>query len=257
MKLITTERRSVPHKINGTAFRCTFIMNFKTRNITLDFKDITIKLTVVDNIDELFDALIEKGETHPDYVDQRIPYWAELWASAVAMSEYLVENQHLITPFPSNRDASAVSVTEIGCGLGLPSIVAGKLGAEVCLTDYDKDSLDFAKMNWEQNLPHKTARFELLDWRNPDPAVAADLLLASDVAYEKRAFEPLLGTFKQLLKPNGTILLTEPNREMFRPFVETLHTEGYAVKHSQRQVTLKDHLFLVNIYEINSCAGNF
>lgn len=217
-------------------------MNFKTRNITLDFKDIAIKLTVVDNIDELFDALIEKGETHPDYVDQRIPYWAELWASAVAMSEYLVENQHLITP--------SVKVTEIGCGLGLPSIIAGKLGAEVCLTDYDKDSLDFAKMNWERNLPHKTARFEQLDWRNPDPSVAADLLLASDVAYEKRAFEPLLTTFKELLKPNGIILLAEPNREMFRPFVDTLHTEGYSVKHSQRQVTLKGHTFLINVYEL-------
>ena len=105
-------------------------MDFKTRDITLDFQDIRVNLTVVDNIDDLFDALIEKGETHPDYIDQRIPYWAELWASAVAMSEYLVENQQLITTFPkqSGFPSSTVKVTEIGCGLGLPSIIAGKLG---------------------------------------------------------------------------------------------------------------------------------
>ena len=217
-------------------------MDFKTRDITLDFQDIRVNLTVVDNIDDLFDALIEKGETHPDYIDQRIPYWAELWASAVAMSEYLVENQQLTT--------SPVKVTEIGCGLGLPSIIAGKLGAEVCLTDYDMDSLDFAKQNWTKNLPHKNARFQQLDWRNPDPSVAADLLLASDVAYEKRAFEPLLKTFQQLLKPNGTILLTEPNREMFKPFISSLDTEGYAFKQTQRNITLKNHVFLINIYEI-------
>lgn len=217
-------------------------MTFKTKDISLTFNDLVVKLTIVENLDELFDNLIQKGDNHPDVLDERIPYWAELWASALAMSEYLVENQYLIYP--------SVSVTEIGCGLGLPSIVAGKLGAEVCLTDYDKDSLDFAKMNWQQNLPEKTARFELLDWRNPDPSVSADLLLASDVAYEKRAFEPLLTTFKELLKPNGAILLTEPNREIFRPFVETLDTEGYAVKHSQRQVTLKGHTFLINVYEL-------
>ena len=217
-------------------------MDFKTRDITLDFQDIRVNLTVVDNIDDLFDALIEKGETHPDYIDQRIPYWAELWASAVAMSEYLVENQQLTPP--------SVKVTEIGCGLGLPSIIAGKLGAEVCLTDYDMDSLDFAKQNWTKNLPDKNARFQQLDWRNPDPSVAADLLLASDVAYEKRAFEPLLKTFQELLKPDGTILLTEPNREMFKPFISSLDTEGYAFKQTQRNITLKNHTFLVNIYEI-------
>lgn len=232
-------------------------MTFKTKDISLTFNDLVVKLTIVENLDELFDNLIQKGDNHPDVVDERIPYWAELWASALAMSEYLVENQQLITPsvnlgFGISDLGAALpkSVTEIGCGLGLPSIIAGKLGAEVCLTDYDKDSLDFAKMNWQKNLPEKTARFKLLDWRNPDPSVSADLLLASDVAYEKRAFEPLLTTFKELLKPNGAILLTEPNREIFRPFVETLDTEGYAVKHSQRQVTLKGHTFLINVYEL-------
>ncbi len=231
-------------------------MDFKTRDITLHFQHIPIRLTLIDNIDELFNALIEKGETHPDFVDQRIPYWAELWASAVAMSAYLVENQQLIPP--------SVKTTEIGCGLGLPSIVAGKLGAEVCLTDYDTDALNFAKMNWEQNLPNKMARFQQLDWRNFDPSpmnrdastVSADLLLASDVAYEERAFEPLLAAFKQLLKPNGTLLITEPNRAMFQPFLTRLNTEGYAAKHSERKVTLKEHEFLVNIYEIRKKIKN-
>ena len=98
--------------------------------------------------------------------------------------------------------------------------------------------------------PNKNARFQQLDWRNPDPSVAADLLLASDVAYEKRAFEPLLKTFQELLKPDGTILLTEPNREMFKPFISSLDTEGYAFKQTQRNITLKNHTFLINIYEI-------
>ena len=66
----------------------------------------------------------------------------------------------------------------------------------------------------------------------------------------RRAFEPLLKTFQQLLKPNGTILLTEPNREMFKPFISSLDTEGYAFKQTQRNINLKNHTFLVNIYEI-------
>ncbi len=218
-------------------------MSFKTKDISLTFKEIDVKLTIIENLDELFDNLIRKGDDHPDVLDERIPYWAELWASALAMSWYLVENQHLITP--------SVTVTEIGCGLGLPSIIAGKLGAEVCLTDYDDDALNFAKQNWEQNLPHKIARFEQLDWRNPDPSLSADLLLASDVAYEKRAFEPLLNAFSTLLKPKGTILITEPNRPVSTDFFSNLHTEGYTVKGEQRSVELKGHSFLIYIYLIN------
>ncbi len=220
-----------------------FKMQFKTKDISLIVKDLDIKLTIIENIDELFESLIKKGENHPDVVDERIPYWAELWASALAMSEYLVENQELLPP--------SVKLTEIGCGLGLPSIIAGKLGAQdVCLTDYDQDALDFAKMNWAQNLPDKKARFEQLDWRNPDPSVAADVLLCSDVAYEKRAFEPLLNAFKTLLKPNGTILITEPNRPVSRDFFSNLNTEGYDIKKESRTILHKNHAHLINIFNL-------
>lgn len=217
-------------------------MYFKTKNISLTFNELDVKLTIIENLDELFNNLILKGDEHPDVVDERIPYWAELWASALAMSEYLVENQHLIN--------AETLVTEIGCGLGLPSIIAGKLGAEVCLTDYDDDALAFAKLNWEQNLPHKKARFQQLDWRNPDPSVSADILLASDVAYEKRAFEPLLNAFSTLLKPNGMILITEPNRPVSTDFFSNLYTEGYFVEKEQRSVELRGYSFLINIYLI-------
>ena len=72
-------------------------MNFNTENLTLSIAHLKVHLTVITNLDELFDALIEKGSDHEDVQDERIPYWAELWASAIGMSEYLVENQ-LITP---------------------------------------------------------------------------------------------------------------------------------------------------------------
>ena len=217
-------------------------MDFLTKNINVAIGNFDVKLTIIENIDALFDALIQKGVDHDDVKDERIPYWAELWASAIAMSLYLVENQLV-----SNEK----SVTEIGCGLGLPSIVAGLLGAkEVVLTDYLPEALDFAKQNWLHNLPNKNAHFQVLDWRNPDSSVSADILLASDVAYESRAFEPLLNAFKILLKPQGTILITEPNRYISKKFFLGLDTEGYDVKHSTMNIERKGHVFLINIYEL-------
>jgi predicted nicotinamide N-methyase len=217
-------------------------MNFQTEDIPLKIAHLGIKLTVITNLDELFDAHLQKDDDHADVQDERIPYWAELWASAIGMSEYLIENQ-LITPDKK--------VLEIGCGLGLPSIVAGLLGAKnVTLSDYFQAALDFAEMNWLKNLPLQKAKFLKMDWRNIPPSVETDILLASDVAYEKRAFEPLLKAFKKLLTPHGTILISEPNRYISKAFFSNLHKEGYNVKHIEKYVERKGHTFLINLYEV-------
>lgn len=221
-----------------------YLMKFKTNDITLPIGQFNVKLTTIDNIDELYDALIQKGSDHEDVKDERIPYWAELWASAIGMSRYLVDNQ-LVT--------SETSVLEIGCGLGLPSIVAGLQGAkQVVMSDYLSEALDFAQHNWSQNVFDKNPILNVMDWRTPDPSVSADLLLASDVAYEARAFEPLLRAFKTLVKPNGRILISEPNRPVSKDFFSNLkNTEGYHVKHTQMIVERKGHNFTVNVYELN------
>jgi predicted nicotinamide N-methyase len=224
-------------------------MEFKTENNTLQFGDLSVDLTVIQNLDELFDALVQKGSDHPDVVDERIPYWADLWASAIGLSRYLVDNQSFI------KDKI---VLEIGCGLGLPAIVAGKIGAQqVTATDYLPEALDFAKLNWERNLTRDNAEFSVLDWRNiptelkkRTPQYKADILLAADVAYEKRAFEPLLDAFKYLIKPDGKILIAEPNRVVSKQFFEDLKHQGFVVNKTIFEVERRGHLFTVNVFTL-------
>lgn len=228
-------------------------MKFETANISLKIAQWDIQLTTVTNIDALFNALIQKGSDHEDVKDERIPYWAELWASSLAMAHYIAENT-IIT--------EGVRVTEIGCGLALPSIIAGKMGAEVTMTDYLNDALDFATLNWNQNLPTLKPHTHIVDWRTPDLSVSADILLASDVAYEARAFEPLLNAFRILLRPNGRIIITEPNRPVSREFFSQLDTllshsnteEGYSLKHTSTFIELKGHRHTVNIYDVRKLS---
>ncbi len=225
-------------------------MVFKTENIVLNFDDFAIDLTVIENLDELFEALVNKGTEHPDVVDERIPYWADLWASAIGMSHYLVDNQLLI----KNK-----IVFEIGAGLGLPSIVAGKLGAaHTIITDYLPEALNFAQQNWVRNLTLKNVEFDLLDWRNiPEkykdlpPQYKADILLAADVAYEKRAFEPLHFAFKHLIKPEGKIIIAEPNRFISKNFFNDLINHGFNVQKKALNIERRNHNFTINIFELN------
>jgi predicted nicotinamide N-methyase len=181
--------------------------------IRLAVAGLTVKLIRVANFDELLDELIGKGADHPDYQDDRIPYWADLWHSALALAQYLVQQQ-AVRP--------DTTVVEIGCGLGLPGVVAGLLGAaEVTFTDYLPEAVAMARLNWEANL-NRPARFLAMDWREPLPEASARLLLASDVAYEVRAFQPLMDTFDQLAQPGGRLIISEPNRKMASGWLDAL-----------------------------------
>jgi predicted nicotinamide N-methyase len=206
----------------------------------LDVCGLTVHLARVENLDELYMELIQKGEEHDDVKDERIPYWADLWHSAIALSQHLVKSGIIKTK---------TSVLEIGCGLGLPGIVAGKFSSNVMFTDYIKEPLEFAKYNWLLNNDHE-AQFEILDWRKPDAAFAADVLLASDVAYEKRSFKYLLHAFKKLLKPGGVILLSEPNRQFAKEFFSSLKDKGFVFSSTVYSIKYHGIITRVNVYEI-------
>ena len=202
--------------------------------------DLQLKFARVSNFDELLDELIAKGSEHPDYSDDRIPYWADLWHSALGLATYLKEQQVVV---------EGMSVTEIGCGLGLPGLVAGLMGGELTFTDYLPEALDMARYNWALNL-QRPARFMTMDWRQPQPEAAAQLLLASDVAYERRAFEPLMHTFDALGLAGGRLILTEPNRPVASPWLEALGQRYPEQQRSQIKQEYRGVVVSINVVDI-------
>src|SRR5581483_942708 len=66
------------------------------------------------------DALIDEEAFA---TDEFLPYWAELWPAALALADALPE-------------VAGLRVCELGCGLGLPSLVAAARGADVTATDW-------------------------------------------------------------------------------------------------------------------------
>lgn len=210
-------------------------------DLDLSIPPYNIRISTVGNVDALYDQLIAKGANHEDVRDERIPYWADLWHSALALARYLVASG-IVQP--------GMRVTELGCGLGLSGIAAGLLGAEVTFTDYMDEALHYARLNWQQNIPDRPAHFVRMDWRQPDPSLAADLILAADVVYEQRAIEPLLHTFKTLARPGSLILLSEPGRAVGKTFFEKLSAAGFTFSKTTVQETLKSLTQSVYILKI-------
>ena len=215
-------------------------MIYETENEQLDIAGLRVALLRITNTDELYADLISKGEHHEDVKDERIPYWAELWPSAIGLSEHLVKNK-LIAP--------GLSVHDMGCGLGLPGIVAGMQGANVLFSDYLQEAIDFAKQNWKLNC-NREAAFKKMDWRNPESNFKCDLLLASDVAYERKAFQYLPEAFKKFILPGGKIIVSEPNRLYAQDFFQSLEFLGFKNNRFEYLIQWKTISHRINVFEI-------
>jgi predicted nicotinamide N-methyase len=125
------------------------------------------------------EALIDEAEFERD---EFLPYWAELWPAATALAEAL-------------PDVAGLRVVELGCGLGVTSLVAAAKGAEVTATDWSADAIELLRANAARN--GLVLRAEARDWREPWDE-RFDLALASDVLYERRNVEPVLARLREL-----------------------------------------------------------
>ncbi|HST16058.1 MAG TPA: methyltransferase domain-containing protein [Gaiellaceae bacterium] len=114
--------------------------------------------------------------------DEFLPYWAELWPAATALAAALPET------------LAGVRVVELGCGLGVPSLVAAGRGAEVTALDWAEDAVSLLRQNAARNGLGLTVTVH--DWREP-LAARFDLALAADVLYERRNVEPVLERLRE------------------------------------------------------------
>ena len=164
------------------------------------------------------EALIDE-EAFAD--DEFLPYWAELWPAARALAEAL-------------PDVLGLRVVELGCGLGLVSLVAATKGAEVTATDWSQDAIELLRENASRN--GLAVRAEVRDWREPW-AERFDLAVAADVLYERRNVEPVLARLRELA-PEAIVALA--GRPYEQEFLRLAAASGQRVEHAGKLVRLRD-----------------
>ncbi len=174
----------------------------------------------------LLEELIAADPASISVRDERLPYWTEIWPSAFAVAGRVVA---------AGRAWVGKRVLDLGCGLGLAGVAAGRCGAKVCLCDYDPQAVRFAAMNWVANVGGSPPAL-VMDWREPAFLASFDLILAADIVYEKRFYEPVIRAFGWLLKPGGEVWLGEPDRPFSADFFEAMDASGYGCRRESCQV---------------------
>lgn len=168
-----------------------------------------------------YEALIDDPRVAQRFAeDEFMPYWAEFWPASLILAEMVAA-----WPRPTGRDAPLV--LELGCGLGLVSLVAAARGYRVIASDYDDDALAFVRANAERNGVELHA-VEFVDWRKTYD-LRFDRIIAAEVTYERRHLAPLAGFIRQHLEPTGNAWLVDRNRQVADPFPEVATAAGMDV----------------------------
>lgn len=171
------------------------------------------------------DVLLDDPRTQERFArEEYMPYWAVPWPSAMLLAEYVLTQ-------PRGDGGRAI---ELGCGVGLVSVAAARAGWKVTATDWDADALRFAEENARAN-GVSLAGASGLDWREPFDGEPFDLILASDVLYERRNVEPVARWIRSALAAGGTALVSDSNRSSAEGFAKAAEEAGLSVERIARE----------------------
>jgi len=173
--------------------------------------------------------------------DERLPYWAEIWPSSRILAAHLI-----------GMKSRQRTLLELGCGAGLVATAASLSGFRVTATDYYDDALRFARANaWLNDMP--APRTTLLDWRDlPKKPARFDVVVASDVLYEREYGELVPRVIDAFLDEAGTAYVADPGRVGREEFLRLLPSHGLSLRSTvERRFADGEIRQKITIYEIS------
>lgn len=175
-----------------------------------------------------------------DFVrDERLPYWADIWPSSTILAREIV-----------SRSGSGRGL-ELGCGVGLVTTAALVAGYDILATDYYTDALAFTRANAWRNIG-RTPSARMVDWRHfPREMRGFDIVLASDVLYEREYAQILPPILKHSLAAQGIAIIADPGRIATPEFLDGCGAAGLTVRsHVTRPYASGDIRQKIDLYEI-------
>jgi predicted nicotinamide N-methyase len=124
------------------------------------------------------------------------------------------------------------SILEVGCGLGMCSLVLQRRGANITATDHHPLAEEFLRTNAALN-DLQPIEFRRVSWSSSATDLGEfDLIIGSDVLYEREHPSELAAFVARHTAPAGQVIVADPGRLHCGRFTKEMRDEGY--DHSER-----------------------
>jgi predicted nicotinamide N-methyase len=144
------------------------------------------------------------------------PLFGVVWPAGLALAEEM-------SRFP----IAGKQILEVGCGIGLPSLVLQQRGANITACDYHPLAEEFLRKNTDLNGLAPIPFFNA-PWLEPTLELGRfDLIIGSDLLYERNHPSQLADFLASHARPTCQILLTDPGRHRCGEMSAKLTSQGY------------------------------
>lgn len=157
------------------------------------------------------------------------PLFGQLWPSAEKLADMM-----------QAWELGTLRVLEVGCGLGLASLVIHRRGGNVTASDCHPLAEEFLQANLLLNhLPDM--KYLTGDWARANPALGEfDLIIGSDVLYEPGHPQQLAAFIERHAAWCSEVLIVDPNRGNRISFNRCMSRLGYALTETLLEAPLHD-----------------
>jgi predicted nicotinamide N-methyase len=227
---------------------------YQTREQLLQIGPLSVQFTSIADPDRVLDDAAAEESAVARSRAPSVPYWAELWDSAMGLAQWLTERTSLAdaviygtaAPAAAPKSTSGggcattlhqgalASVLDLGCGMGLSGVCAAALGARVTFADLETLPLLFARLNslpWQDQVEARQ-----IDWRTDALGQNFNLILGADILYERPQWEYLDRFWNLHLSPGGLVALGEPGRQTGEEFAAWIVRRGWNLRETPQIV---------------------
>jgi 2-polyprenyl-3-methyl-5-hydroxy-6-metoxy-1,4-benzoquinol methylase len=155
--------------------------------------------------------------------------FGQVWPSCRVMAEAM-----------SAYEIAGKRILELGCGLGLSSLVLQRRLANVTASDHHPLAESFLRHNAMQNKMLAVV-YRDLQWEIPDATLGCfDLIIGCDVLYESSHANQLAETVLRHAAPGAEILISDPGRGNSSIFTRIMADQGFAVTERRSRFHMRD-----------------
>ena len=188
---------------------------------TLEFRDRTLHVRTLKDLQQFHD---EAGEAEALGISSALwPMFGVVWPSGEALAMLMQDE-----PIEGRR------ILEVGCGIGLASLMLKARGADVTATDFNPAAARFLASN-EQLNGLGSIPFLRASWYDEQTGLGTfDLVIGSDVLYERQHVEALAGFIHRHAGERCEVVIVDPARGNAGRFSRAMTTLGYRHEPSPR-----------------------
>ena len=186
--------------------------------------DVKFETLSIENVDFLIRSLKDKQQfSDPDRIAEKMGISSAIWSLfGVVWPSALILVKHM-----AHFNSEGKRVLEIGCGLGIASLVMHQRSVDITACDYHPMAGSFLRKNVAINnlapLP-----FEVGNWLTENPRLGKfDVIIGSDVLYERTHASVLSQFIDRHAHPHVEVKIVDPGRGHQGKFGRAMEELGY------------------------------